>query len=772
MSEDLTSSKAYWPKISALGVFLIASLTIVGWLADLPLLTQISAGFPPMQFNTALAFLVSSLGLWAMAVEREKIALFLGYILLLFGTLVLAEYLFFINPGIDEIFLSVAPNPYITHPGRPAPNTAMAFCLVGIILMLGHHPEHRYRFIPFYLTYFLLALVGATLLGHLLDLNSAFGWGHFTRMALNTIAGFFLLALGMLATFQKPGKVYMKVGLIFFLSNLFSLTLLQILLNNEGILLRSHFEDDARHSIKAFEHQFAMTLGTIEVFSGFFHGSQHVETDEFARFATKIIFPGTGLQAVAWLPRVSHQTRAAFERELCDSPNPACTIKKNVEWNQFAIAEDQENYFPVQFVSPLETNRITLGYDPLFDPERQKTMAQSLALKQARLTAPLMLFRENDTHAQGVILFFPHYQENRNLGAMDKTLLGFFAAIIHMPIFTANLAAYLPDSHVNMHIIDVTDAMKPVALLPEPSTEFFHTDRLEHTETLEVFGRKYAVNVLPSRTYLRQFDHFFAWVSFGLVFILSFVITALMHRQIRTQIDLEKRGEELKKLNFNLEKFTHILSHELRNPLSVLKEPVAMVLEGKMGPLNGEQTRVLNITLRAINRIMTTATALLDLARMDSGKDPIHKTPFDLGGLIREMADTFGIATAGQKIELKQDVPEPPVTINADMIKISRVINNLMSNALKHTRQGSITLSLHTGPTAVEVSVQDTGSGIPPEYLPRLFNRFEQADDAKRDLGTGLGLVLSKEIVEEHGGKIGVESTLGQGSRFYFTLPL
>ncbi len=267
----------------------------------------------------------------------------------------------------------------------------------------------------------------------------------------------------------------------------------------------------------------------------------------------------------------------------------------------------------------------------------------------------------------------------------------------------------------------------------------------------------------------------FPWLSFIMIYVLAFGVTTYIRRGRETRKLLVMQKKNLEQMNQDLEEFTHLVSHELRSPLNLLRDAVVQVQEERLGSLNAEQKKFLDITVRAIRRLVSTTTDILDLAKIENRKMHLHKQRFDLIRLAEDLADSFRLSAADKKIELRTHFSAPELPVYADEAKISRVLINFLTNALKYVEKGFIELRilLHSD-KAVEVSVVDSGIGIPAPFLPRVFSKFEQfaATRSQRDLGTGLGLALSKEIIELHGGSVGVESELGKGSRFYFVLPM
>jgi diguanylate cyclase (GGDEF)-like protein len=248
---------------------------------------------------------------------------------------------------------------------------------------------------------------------------------------------------------------------------------------------------------------------------------------------------------------------------------------------------------------------------------------------------------------------------------------------------------------------------------------------------------------------------------------------------LQTTAELRRANEYLKHLAKVKTDFVSVVSHELRTPLTAIKESVDLVLDGSTGGLNPEQVKFIRIAEKNAERLSRLINDILDFSKLESGASTLHRKKVNLNSIINNIYDTVypSIQDKGiqMRLELSPDLPE--VWVDSD--KIGRVITNILGNAIKFTFQhGKIWIRsraiLIEGKEYAEISIRDSGPGIPTEDLPKLFIQFSQLDSAltRKTGGTGLGLAISKDIVELHGGNIGVESELGKGSEFYFRLPI
>ncbi|HEX5761154.1 MAG TPA: ATP-binding protein [Thermoanaerobaculia bacterium] len=215
-----------------------------------------------------------------------------------------------------------------------------------------------------------------------------------------------------------------------------------------------------------------------------------------------------------------------------------------------------------------------------------------------------------------------------------------------------------------------------------------------------------------------------------------------------------------------------IVSHDLRDPLNTIALSADLMRENAPAGESGGLIRGLAGTVqRCVGQMTTMIGDLLDLERIAAGRLRLQVEPLDAAQVAREAVERAHPVAAAKGIALAADLPGVPLAAPLDRDRVLQVLSNLLGNALKFTAEGGrVTLRLERRESAVRFSVRDTGPGIPEDKLPGIFERFAQANGDRS--GLGLGLYISRWIVEEHGGTIAVESEVGRGSTFSFTLPL
>ena len=249
----------------------------------------------------------------------------------------------------------------------------------------------------------------------------------------------------------------------------------------------------------------------------------------------------------------------------------------------------------------------------------------------------------------------------------------------------------------------------------------------------------------------------------------------LEHRvQDRTR-ELQTANKKLQELDRLKSVFVSIVSHELRTPMTSIKGYIENMLDGLTGALSDRQAHYLGRVKYNVERLTRMINDLLDLSRIEAGRVELALAPLSIAEVVSEIVDSLQPIGQAKCILIQRRHQGGPVRISADRDKLHQILTNLIQNAAKFTASGGQirveTKSMEGG--VVQFCVSDTGCGISPQEQAKIFERFYRGETIQVDQrGAGLGLAITKSLVEMHGGRIWVESILGQGSRFYFTMPI
>ena len=228
-----------------------------------------------------------------------------------------------------------------------------------------------------------------------------------------------------------------------------------------------------------------------------------------------------------------------------------------------------------------------------------------------------------------------------------------------------------------------------------------------------------------------------------------------------------------KKFNQLKDDFIGMVSHELRTPLSIVSEGINIILDEIPGRINPQQAKILTSAKANIERLKRILNNLLDISKVEAGKVAIKKEVMDIKQLMKDVLFLFEPKMKEKGLEARIDLPEGEIKAYADKDMMTQVMTNLIDNAIKFTEHGFIRVSAREDKEGVECSVSDTGIGIADENIPRIFGKFQQFArvTGPGERGTGLGLLISKKLVDMHGGSMRVDSRIGKGTKVIFTLP-
>jgi len=267
---------------------------------------------------------------------------------------------------------------------------------------------------------------------------------------------------------------------------------------------------------------------------------------------------------------------------------------------------------------------------------------------------------------------------------------------------------------------------------------------------------------------MRHFRSFFTNAAFLYINIAFRILLLCGVVYIMNRLKLTLARE--KELNQRKSDFVANVSHELKSPLSIIKEDLNMILEEGGKDISNEQKALLEMGLRNINRLVRLIMDLLDVSKIESGKMQLKIEEADIELLLNDTLKTYEKEINKKQLILKKDIQRNIGLLRVDKDKLIEVIVNLLTNAIKYTSNGTITVKLVGTDREIRFEITDTGAGIAKENIGKIFDKFERILTEKHE-GTGLGLPIAKDIIELHKGKIWVESQVSHGSKFVFTLP-
>lgn len=621
-----------------------------------------------------------------------------------------------------------------------------------------------------------------------------------------------------------PFKNILPVTLIFLLGSGISIGTFLFLSAQENNQIRAQFIIDAKDRYNAIKTETRQNRNILQSLAAFFYSSAYVDRSEFENFSSRILKEQPNIQALEWVRAVPDQDRDAYERRMKEEVSPDFEIKEIAPGGGLIRAARRTEYYPIEYIEPIAPYNTFLGLDIGTIPVKAQAM-QTAREQNKSVSTPRLLVQNDRTDGlpfsedravrsgqYGFMLFQPIFKLTE--GKSPEKLLGFVAAVLSSKQTVTKAMKNIAPVGIDIYYYDSAPQDKYPMLYYWPSVARKKNDikKLIQYEEIEQLGGLYWINKIevigrmryllfvPTSVYFEGKRTIFPGLLAAALWIITGMLSYYFYTHIRRTALIEKlveqRTEDLKQANENLifevaerkkaekaaqevahlkSEFASTVSHELRTPLTVIKGGIDVLNDEVLGEVNADQKDMLGSVKNNVDRLSRLINDVLDYQKLESGKTRFAMKDQILNTIVHGLVQDIAPTASKKGLKLIREIPADPVIVSCDKDKIIQVLFNLLTNALKFTDQGSITVRLErTEQGSAKVSIKDEGPGIKEEDKTKLFRTFSQLESVgtRTTGGTGLGLSICKRIIEGHGGTIGVDSVFGKGSAFYFTLKL
>ncbi len=520
----------------------------------------------------------------------------------------------------------------------------------------------------------------------------------------------------------------------------------------------------------------------------FYSSSTHVDRAEFASYCAPLLAENLPIKSLDWIPCVRREERLSYEEQARREGLPKFTFLERDEEMRMVPARERPEYFPVYYREPLAATEKALGFDTASDSRRWQTMALARDSGQPTASGEVVLINDDQP---GVLILVPIYRG----GALPTTLeerrarlAGFVRGVLRLESLRRHLKhlADIPGLHFDLHDMSEGDE----SLLADPAARPSGRAAWMLERDQEMLGRSWRFHFWADSEFTRSHESrapFFALVAGVLItcVVAGGLGISLIYVH-RVESDVSLRTRELAEVNAKLLKarddaeaagraktaFFSNVSHELRTPLNAILG-FAQILE-KEGGLPGHLREYVRTIHQSGRHLLDLINDVIDMARLESRRLKVERETMDIRDLLQNLHRMFSLSLADKNVRFEISVAaETPRYISADARRLRQVLINLIGNAVKFTERGTITLAVMPDQRErrLHFAVADTGRGIPAGDLAAIFEPFQQVEGTRGE-GSGLGLPISRDIVRLMGGDLEVESRRGEGSRFFFDIPL
>lgn len=435
-------------------------------------------------------------------------------------------------------------------------------------------------------------------------------------------------------------------------------------------------------------------------------------------------------------------------------------------------------YVPVTYDAQYTGNNGNAkGFDSYTDPVRREAMERAIRTGNLTISGTTRLVSESRPDRASFVAYLPVYQKDMPTGTEAErraALLGFVDIAIDTKSFIDSVLRANQNPNIGLRVREDGATRSPIYESTNFATIAKQPDSQVGSYTTTLYGHEWKMELAASADVLsireRQLPTQALWRGLITCIFFSGLVWYLITDRERTYARQKRQEVQTAK-----DDLLSLASHQLRTPATVVKQYVGMLLQGYAGNMTNQQTDMLNKAYDSNERQLEIINQLLYVARLDAGRIKLHTEKVNIHEIIQSVARDQSETITGRRQKLDVSLPKRSVTLIADPHYVRMIFENLLSNAIKYTpEKGAISISVRKEGHDLVVYVKDSGVGIDPDVHGSIFEKFTRVEnELSTDVnGSGVGLYLTKQIVELHGGTIEVQSEVEQGAEFVVRLPL
>ena len=608
---------------------------------------------------------------------------------------------------------------------------------------------------------------------------------------------------------RAPGtRGYRPAGLVFLLSLLLSIAAFAGTRHAENRRRNSEFKELAARPAAAVQERIGLYLQEIESIGKFYAASHFVERREFHGFVQGSLSRRQAIDVLAWAPRVTQAERPNFEAATQKELRASFRVVDLDEDGRQVPAAARATYYPVWYAEPAKEAELPLGVDLESTPVYLEAFSKARDQHAVAATRPFPVTYKGERQMGVAVLLPIHYGDVLDSGPTAPNAHELYGVVVGL--FRINdlvdealesarsrrvkIRLYDPGPGKTRHLLYARPRLAGAGVSEEEVEEEASANGLGYAASVEVADRRWRIECTPTAEYLAATASWTPWVVLAVGLLFTFLLTAYVvsvlgraawagqlvaertaelsetNERLQEEIAERRRAEEaLTGRNRELESFVYTASHDLRTPLVSIEGFSRLLEEEYADRLDTEGREYLGRVRANATNMNALLSDLLELSRVTRSGEPKERVA--VGEVVAQALEELEpfIAESGAEVKTPDEFP----TVSAGPTRLRQVFTNLISNALKFAREGApprVEIAWEKLRDGYRFEIRDNGIGIPEEYREQIFDLFSRLKE-KDVPGTGIGLAIVKRIVERHGGKIGVESKVGEGSRFWFTLP-